>query len=160
MPEPLLYLQSLGAASLASAAGVLVMSGRRAGGPVQLNVACILAGCLGMVTGCWLLRWHLVWPPASALDRVVMLVIPAALSIELVASSSSIGPALAWALRAIFVAAAPLVLLHSSIYLAGSDGWTTWQAGLLVVICSALLAALWIPLTWLSGRSPSGLSIA
>ena len=67
MPEPLLYLQSLGAAAVFGAAGVLVLAGRRAAGPARLNAACVLAGCLGIIAGCWLLRWHLVWPPASAL---------------------------------------------------------------------------------------------
>jgi hypothetical protein len=161
MPEPLLYLQSLGAAAAISAAGVLAMAGRRAVSPARLNAACVLGGCLGMIAGCWLLRWHLVWPPASALDRVVTLMIPAAMGIELVAGLPSVRPALARALRVIFVAAAPLVLLHGSIYLPGSEGgWTKWQAGLLLVIGSALLAVLWIPLAWLSRRSRSGLSIA
>jgi hypothetical protein len=161
MPEPLLYLQSLGAAAVAGAVCVLALAGRRAVSPARLNAACILGGCLGMVAGCLLLRWRPVWPPASALDRVVTFVIPAALSIELVAGFPSVRPAFARALRVAFVAAAPLVLLHGSIYLAGSDGgWTAWQAGVLVLTCSALLAALWIPLAWLSRRSRSGLSIA
>jgi hypothetical protein len=158
MPEPLLYLQSLGAVALASVVCVLALAGRRAVGPGRLNAACVLGACLGIAAGCLLLRWRLVWPPASALDRVVTLIIPAALSIELVAGFR---PAFARALRVIFVAAAPLILLHGSIYLAGSDGeWTTRQACALLVICSALLAALWIPLAWLSQRSRSGLSIA
>ncbi len=161
MPEPLLYVQSLGAAALAGAVCVLAMAARRAVGPVQLNAACVLGGCLGVAAGCFLLRWRLVWPPPSALDRVVMIIIPAASSIELVAGSPGIGQKLARAFRVIFVATAPLVLLHGSIYLTGSSGeWAMWQAGILVATCSALLAALWIPLAWLSRRSRSGLSIA
>jgi hypothetical protein len=161
MPEPLLYLQSLGAATLASAVCVLVLAGWRAAGSGRLNAACTLGGCLGIAAGCLFLRWRLVWPPASALDRVVTLVIPAALSIELVASRPGVGSALPRVLRVIFVAAAPLVLLHGSIYLPGSNGgWTAWQATVLLMICSALLAALWVPLAWLSRRSRSGLSIS
>src|SRR5579872_2513974 len=145
MPEPLLYMQSLGAATLVGALSVLAVAGRRGASCVQLNAACVLGGCLGMAAGCWLLRWQLVWPPASALDRVVTIIIPAGLSVELVAAGPWIRPAFGWALRGIFIGAAPLILLHRSIYLAGfSTGWTNLQACGLVLICSACLAALWI----------------
>lgn len=160
MPEPLLYVQSLGTAALAGALCVLAVAGWR-GASVQLNAACVLGGCLGTSAGCWLLRWQLVWPPASALDRVVTVIIPAGMCVELVAAGPWIRPAFGWVLRGMFIAAAPLILLHRSIYLAGSNtGWTSLQAGGLLVICSAGLAALWIPLFWLSRRSRSGLSIA
>src|SRR5262245_57184812 len=99
MPEPLLYLQSLGAAALAGAVCVLAVAGRRAASPARLNAACILGGCLGMAVGCLLLRWRLIWPPASALDRVVTLVIPAALSIELAAGCPGVGPRFTRAVR-------------------------------------------------------------
>lgn len=160
MPEPLLYLKSMGAAAIVSAMFVLAMSWlRRPPNSTWLNSACVLAIGLGCAVGCHLLAVRWTWPPAKALDRFLMIVVPMALSIEMVAGIQGIPRWVAWFLRASLAAAIPRVLLHGSVYLSGADNqWTSWEARAALVVCGLLLAGTWGLLLLLSRRS-EGISI-
>ena len=86
MPDPLLYLKAMVSAAIVSAMLVLVMAGmRRSASAAWLNLVCALAIGLGLALGYFMLSWRLVWPPVSALDRLLAIVFPAALAIELIA---------------------------------------------------------------------------
>jgi len=158
MPDPVLHLKAVCAAAGASALVVLALGWRRriccAGRPVsttRVNFACVLAIGIGLALGSQMLQLPLDWPPASGLGRLLTIVMPAAIVIELVAGFHRVPRWLAWSLRMGLAAAIGRVLLHGSVYLAGSPGqWTTWQAGIALAVSGALLAAQWGLLIWLS----------
>ena len=159
MPDPMLYLKGMGAAAIVSAVFVLVLARvRGAASTTRINSACVLGIGFGLLLGCNVLSLRLAWPPMSALDRFLIIVVPAALTIELIAGFQRVPRGVAWLLRMSLAATIPRILLHGSVYLSGKGDWTFWQAGLVLLVCSALLAVLWCLLSWLSQRSP-GVSI-
>src|SRR5579872_6178454 len=100
MPDPLLYVQSLGAAALASALCVLAIAARPSpASTTRLTYACCFASSFGILAGCALLKWRFPWPPANALDRFMTILIPVCLSVEFVLGIRPFRPAIAWALR-------------------------------------------------------------
>jgi hypothetical protein len=160
MPEPLLYLKSISAAAIVSGLFVLAMAWRRrTASSMWLNSVCVLAMGLGLALGCELLAVRWTWPPMKGLDRFLMIVMPMALGVELIAGLERIPRWAAWFLRAGLAAAIPRILLHGSVYLSGAGNqWTWWEAAAVLVICSVLLAGTWGLLLWLSRRS-GGISI-
>jgi len=160
MPDPLLYLKAMGAAAIVSAMFVLAMaSARRSAGTTWPNSACVLGIGFGLAAGYHLLSLRLAWPPVKGLDRLITVVIPAILCIELIAGFERVPPWAAWFLRISLAAATPGILLHGSVYLSGADGeWTSWEAGAVLAVWGVLLAGLWSLMSWLSRRSP-GVSI-
>ena len=160
MPEPLLYLKTLGVAAVASALIVLAMARvRRPASATRLNSACVLAVGLGLVVGYITLSLRIVWPPANGLDRFLTILVPATLCIELIAGFPRVPRWFAWFLRISLAATVPRILLHGSVYLSRSgNAWTPWQSGTVLAVCVTLLASLWALLSWLSKRSP-GVSI-
>jgi len=157
MPEPLLYLKAMGAAAIVSGMFVVAMMGlRRTAGTVWLNSAGVLAVGVGLVQGYYVLSLRLAWLPMNGLDRLLTIVVPTALSIELVAGFQWLPRWVAWLLRLSLAAAIPRILLHDSVYLNGD--WTLGQVRAALVVCGTLMATLWVLLFWLSQRSP-GVSI-
>jgi hypothetical protein len=161
MPDPLLYLQSLGGAALVSALCVLALSARPSPvSAIRLNYACGFASSLGILTGCALLKWRLPWPPANALDRFMSILIPACVAVELVLGIRPLRPVIAWTLRLAVAGAATPVLLYGSVHLTGANGPSVGQGGMVVAVGGGLLAVEWALLAWLSQRSSSGVSIS
>ena len=160
MPEPLLYLKAMGAAAIVSAMFVLAMAGvRRPASTARINSACVLGIGLGLAVGYCVLPLQLRWPPVNGLDRFLTIVVPAALTVELIAGFQCVPCWVAWLLRMSLAATIPRILLHGSVYLSGSgNDWTLWQAGAALAVCGALSAGLWGLLSWLSQRSP-GVSV-
>ncbi len=159
MPDPLLFLKSMGAAAIVSAMFVLAMAWRRPASSVWLNSVCVLAMGLGLALGCDMLAVRWTWPPVKALDRFLMIVVPMALGIELLAELQGMPRWVARFLRASLAATTPRILLHGSVYLSGAGNhWTRWEAGTALVLCGVLLAGAWGLLLWLSQRS-GGISI-
>lgn len=160
MPDPLLYLQSIGAAAIVSAVFALALAGgRRNPGTTWRNAACVLGMGFGLAAGYYVISLGLVWPPTNGLDRLLTIVVPAALACELIAGFPHVPRWVAWLLRTSLAAAVPRILLHGSIYLSGADGdWPLWRAGMAMVACGALLAGMWGLLSWLNERRP-GVSI-
>ncbi|MBS0204068.1 MAG: hypothetical protein JSS49_14275 [Planctomycetes bacterium] len=160
MPDPQLYLTSMGTAAIVSAIIVLMMAAiRRPAGAMRLNAACVLAMAGGIAMGQFLLTSRSVWPPTNALDRFLVVVIPAALAIELAAGLRFVSPVLIGLMRLSLAAAIPRILLHGSVYLNAGNGWSWWQAGVMAG-SGLVLAAVWVLLAWLSQRSQSHVSIA
>lgn len=160
MPDPLLYMKLMAGVAIVSGSVVLVIAGvRRRAGSTRLNLACVLAIGLGLAAGCLLLPLRLAWPPMNGLDRLAMVVVPAALCIELIAGFQRVPRWVAWSLRTGLAVAAPRILLHGSVYLSdmGND-WSWWRTGPALMLCGALLAGIWGLLAWLHQRSP-GVSI-
>lgn len=160
MPDPLLYLKAMGASAIISAMFVLVMVGlRRSASTTWLNSACVLGMGFGLVCGYEVLAWRWTWPPAKGLDRLLMIVVPTALGIELIAGFPGVPRWVAWFLRMSLAATIPQVLLHGSVYLSeAGNHWPLWETGTALAICGILLASCWGLLSWLSQRS-AGVSI-
>ena len=160
MPDAAAYLKAVSAAIGASALVVLALGGvRRPAGAARRNAACALGFALGAAAGGAALRLPFGWPPASGLARLLAIVLPAALAIELAAGLKRTPRWLAWGLRIILAALAGRILLHGSVYLAGANGgWTAWQQALTLSSGGAALALAWVLLSWLASRAP-GVSI-
>ena len=159
MPEPLLYLKAMGAAACVST--LIVLAGwavRRDADSTWRNIACALAMGLGLAVGYHILSLQLAWPPASGLDRMLTIVIPAAIGIELMAGFQSVPRPIAWLLRIGLAAAIPRILLHGSVYLSGEDDWSRSQIITAMAVCSVTLLGVWSLLMRLSRRS-GGVSI-
>src|SRR5947207_1329357 len=105
MPEPLLYLQAMGASAIVSAMFVLAMAGvRRPAGSIRVNSAFVLGMALGLAAGWHVLSVRWAWPPAHALDRFLTIVVPTVLGIELIAGFPYVPRRLAWFLRLVLAA--------------------------------------------------------
>jgi hypothetical protein len=135
--------------------------------PARAAVGWVVGVGAAFYLGCRLLgRWpH--WPPRDGEDRLLVVVLPAVLGVELLAALSLVPRWLARALRLAVAAAAAPVLLYNTIYLAGSGTpeWSSSQAAVILGGLAAALAALWALLGLLlrlaPGRSvPVALSVA
>lgn len=157
MPDPWLYLNSMGTAAIVSAVVVLAMvRGRHHVSATWLNSACVIAIGLGLAAGFDVLSVRLTWPPVNGLDRFLTIAMPLVLGIELIVGRQHVPRWGAWLLRISLAVTLPRILLHGSVYLSDSaEGWTLLQAGAAMAVCGTLFAAVWVLLAWLSQRSPS-----
>jgi len=151
----------MSAAAIVSVLLVLTMvAGRRMAHRAWLNSASVAAIGLGLAVGYSWMSLQPAWPPANGLDRLLALVIPVALGIELIAGLHIAPNWMVWLLRISLAATIPRILLHSSVYLSSTDSdWTAWQAVSVLALSGALLAAVWFALAELTRRKP-GVSIS
>lgn len=153
MPDPVLYLKAMGAAAVVSAVCVLALGwGRRSVNASRVNSACVLGIGVGMVLGYQVLRLRVVWPPVNGLDRLLTIVLPAVLGIELLVGFPRVPRWLIVFLRMSLAAASGRILLHGSVYLSGP--WAAGEVGLALLLWGGSLAAVWVLLNWLAQRSP------
>jgi hypothetical protein len=150
MPDPIVMLKAA-AAALVVAALVLAARSPDARWVVGLGA--------GYYLGCWMLEIQPRWPIREDLDRLLVLVIPAVLLVELLGAIPRLPRWLIWALRVVVAGLGARVLLHGSMYLTGpagpgSSAWTTPQAWLILGSIAAAEAAAWVLLVLLSRRSP------
>ena len=160
MPDPKLYLLAMSASAIASLVFVLVATAvARPASSTRLNIASIVGIGFGLAVGYQVLALRLAWPPVNGLDRLLLIIVPLALGIELIAGFPWVPRSISWAMRICLAVSAPRILLHGSVYLtsAGSDR-DLWQSAAQLVLCSIMLIGMWGLLTMLSARSP-GISI-
>lgn len=162
MPDPVLCLWGMCAAACASAIVVLV-SGRlpRSGVSGRMDLAGVIGIAVGLLAGYVVLGFRPGWPPTNALGRFLLLLLPAAVAVELLAGlargrwRSVAGQGLVWSLRLTLAAVASRILLHGSVYLNESaGGWTAGQGITVLAIAGVLLAGVWGLLARLAERSP------
>jgi len=160
MPDSTVYMEAMGAAVIVSTVWLLAMSAvRTLSNRPSLRLSCLGALAGGLVVGYGMLPLNLAWPPRNGLERLLTLVIPAALLVELVAGCQRVPTAIAWLLRLSLCLSLPRILLHDSVYLSGSDRvWDVWQASGVLTICGLMVWGMWISLACLSDRSP-GVSV-
>lgn len=155
MPEPALYVQAMTAAALASAFCVLVM-GRlflHRARPTAANIVSVVAMTAGLLTGYLVLQRQFAWPPGSALDRLLQIVLPIAIVIELLAAFDRVPRSAVWILRVGLAGAVPRIVLHNSVYLSRLEqGWTTIQTGRILLMCAGILATEWYLLVLVARR--------
>jgi hypothetical protein len=159
MPDPVLYTQVMAVAAVVSALCVLATSWPRPPTASRTNLAGVLGIGGGLVAGYGMLGLRLAWPPVTGLQRLLLILLPAVLVIELVACWPKFPRWFSGTLRIALVICSARILLHGSIYLGGErSSWTTAGTLLLLLLSSSLLAAVWTSLSRLSARSP-GISI-
>lgn len=145
MPDPVLIGQAAVAAALVALAVVLSALSRpalaAAGGAVGVG--------LGVLVGAWVLGLAPCVPPREDLDRLLLVLVPAAIAAEAVAAFAG---RVGWLLRLAVAAAAAPVLLHGSSYLTdlsgpGSRAWSPEETWLILGGLAVALAAAWGLLT-------------
>jgi hypothetical protein len=160
MPDPRLMI---GACVVAGAvAAVLILIGSwpwRAPRPIRSRIAAVLGVGAGWFVGCWRLGLHPDWPPREDLDRLLVVLLPVVLCVELAAARFPQRKWIVWLLRGIVAATTTPILLHGSIYLEelagpGSRAWTTQQTWLILGGIAAALLLVWDTLQRLAQRSP------
>jgi hypothetical protein len=153
MPDPLLYLQAFVAAAGVSALVVLALRWRQtSSSAIRVTGVCVAGVAVGQAAGVYWLRLSINWPPASALDRYLTILLPATLLVEILAASTSLPRWIVQSLRCILLASIGRVLLHGSVYL---DEWTIGQAVFVLAVVAILPLAAWLLLAQLAERSPS-----
>ncbi len=160
MPDPVLFAKAMTAAGVACALVVAACVGwKRPAGAVRNTMAGVLGLALAMIVGGWCLGLRPHWPPSDALDRLLFVVLPLAMLIELLAAVPKMPRSATWFLRVGLAASAGRVLLHGSSYLKGSvTGWTIGDVRVALVVSAVTLIAVWWLLVRLAERSP-GISI-
>jgi hypothetical protein len=111
----------------------------------------------GFLAGACLLGLAPHFPPREDRDRLLLLLVPAAVGVEVAAAFLRRLPWLVWSLRLTVAAAAAPVLLHGSIYLTDAAGpgtrvWSPAQAAAILGGLAAALAAAWALLDRLAAQ--------
>lgn len=159
MPEPLLYLKAMAAAAVVS--GVILLTAARLARLAQLsrlagwgNSLSVLAMTAGLAAGYYVLSLPIGWPPANGLARLLVIILPLVLLIELLAGVSWLPRWGLWTLRGALALAIPRILLHGSVYLSGPEfGWSIRQMAMTLLLCSLGLFTVWALLMWLADRT-------
>ncbi len=130
----------------------------RANSSARINLVAVPGIGLGLATGFAILKLQLDWPPANAIGRFLLIIVPISVGIEFAASFARLPRWVVCLLRTLLAAATGRILLHGSVYLGSPRSeWTPPQAILILVLCGSLLLAEWALLSWLSRRSPGAI---
>jgi len=152
MPEPQRYLEAFSAALLVSAA-VAFLLGKW---PLhQPRLASVLGMIVGAAAGLLALRLRVTFPPASALDRLLLVLLPGIGLVECIACVPRLPSWVAFSGRAILVFISGRILLHGSVYLTNQA--ETLPPLVLLVISSLAFATVWYLLDRLQVRTPSAM---
>ncbi len=155
MPDPIEMLKATGLALAISALilGILGWWGRRrADGRPWVDAGWVLGIGAGYYLGCWLLEIRPSWPIKEDKDRLLGLVIPAALAIEMLAAFPRVERWLVWTLRMTLAGLGGRILLHGMALLAGPSAWTPAQAWQILGAIAAAEAGAWVLLVMLARR--------
>ncbi len=157
---PAIFLGAMAAAALCAAVIILLFGWPwRKPSLVRVSAGSVLGMALGLGVGCWWLGIHPHWPPREDQDRLLLVLLPAVLVVELLAALAGRLRWLAWPLRLLIAAGAGRVLLHHSSYLADLSGpgtreWPPALSWLILGTLAVALAVVWTALAVLARRSP------
>lgn len=158
MPDRVLILGAAVTAAVVAAALVLLGAWLgRAARPAWASAGGVLGVGLGFLTGCWVLGVRPHWPPPEDQDRLLLILWPAAVGVELLAVVLGTFRGLVWVARVVVAAPAAWVLLYQSSYITdlagpGSREWTPGQTSLILVGLAVLLLGVWAALAVLVRR--------
>jgi len=159
MPDPIRILEAL-AISGVKAAALLLLCGWpwRAPNRVRTRIGGVLGVGAGIFAGCWWLGVSANWPPREDQDRLLFVLLPALIVVEVVSALVARPRWLAWLLRLVVAASAAPILLYGSSYVSEPNGpgsleWSPIQGSLILGGLAALLAAAWVALGLLAKRS-------
>lgn len=119
------------------------------------HAAVLLAIVVGVALGCSALSLRPAWPPVNGLDRLLTIILPAAVIVEGLAGWNRVPRRVVRCLRLALVAVSGRILLHGSVYLGGPHrSWTSGQAAAVLIAAAITLATVWGLLARLFRRSP------
>jgi hypothetical protein len=159
MPDPvLLGKASVGAALVAGVVLLLCGWPWRTSHPGRVSGGAAIGVALGLLAGAWLLGLTPQFPPREDQDRLLLVLIPAAVSAEVAAAVLRRPLWVAWLLRLIVAAGAARVLLHGSTYItdltgSGTRAWSVGQTWLILAGLAAALLACWVLLDLFATRT-------
>lgn len=159
MPDPIVMAEAVALAALTGFAAMAAVAWRARPGEgaevAPTGAGWLFALGLGYYLGCWMLDLRPDWRMREDLDRLLGLVMPAAILVEGIGAIRRFSRRLAWGLRLVVAGLGARVLLHGTVYLAGPDDmtWTTTQAGLVLAGVAAAEAAVWIALATIARRT-------
>jgi hypothetical protein len=122
------------------------------------RIGWILGPVIGFYAGCALLDLAPSWPVRADRDRFLIVLLPLTLLVEVVAAFSPEPRWWHWLPRLSLAGVAAPILLHHSVYVADLSGpdsaeWPPAQRALILVGLAALLASVWLLLSWLQART-------
>jgi hypothetical protein len=152
MPDPILIGKAFAAALVLSLV-VTLLFGRTSRARV-VPVGALLAVVSAAVLGLWMLGLLPHFPPREDFDRLLLIVLPAAVVAETIAAGWNRA---GWVPRGVVAALAAPVLLYGSVYVTdlsgpGSRAWPPQKACLIFAALAALLLAAWKALDRLAIR--------
>jgi hypothetical protein len=159
MPDPITILSAMGAALVASAVALHLSGWRgRKTGTAAVDIGWVMGAGAGFLLGCCMLGKVPHWPPVEDRDRLLFLVLPAVVVIELLGTFPKVRRWLIWPVRAALAAGVAPVLLHGTSYLSdqagpGTADWSTAEACLILGGLAAFLITVWALLGLLSDRA-------
>src|SRR5262249_18286114 len=164
MPDPILLLKAMAMAAAIAAMAVL-LTGLPWRSP-RWGIATaggVLGVALGFGTSSWWLGIRATWPPKEAMDRLLLVVLPAVIGVELVGAAAGQFRWPVWLLRAIVAAFAARILVDKSAFIAdlsgpGSREWESTQTAEILGGLAILLAFVWAALLLLL-RRPAGRAV-
>src|SRR5436190_18206126 len=121
MPDTTRILESQALAALLAVAMSLLGCRWRAG----QTIGGTLGAFLGFCAGCWWLELWPRWPPAEDQGRLIYILLPAVVCVELLALLPERFHWVLWLLRLTVAFGAARVLLHDSTYLKETEGLDT-----------------------------------
>jgi hypothetical protein len=161
MPDPVLFLEVMaGAAVLAGVVALACAWPWRTASPTRVAVGTVLGTGLAFLVGGGVVgRWPR-WSLAEAEDRLLLVLLPAIVVVEIVAALRGMPRLVAWVLRIAVAGSTAPVLLFGSQYLTDSGGpgtrlWTPEQAILWLGGSALALVFVWMLLALLNQRAPS-----
>ncbi|MBL8799861.1 MAG: hypothetical protein JNM56_38625 [Planctomycetia bacterium] len=158
MPDAMLLLKaSVLAAVLAAIAVLLAGNPWRQPRTPLVAIGGVLGIAGGFLAGVWLLGLTPSFPPTEDQDRLLLIVLPAVVIVEMGCAFLGNRPWAAWLLRLMVAAGAAPVLLHGSVYLSGAAGadalaWSPIQTALILGLLGTALLAQWALLDRLAQR--------
>jgi hypothetical protein len=149
MPDPFVILKaSAVAAGLAALIALVLGWPWRQSRPARRAAGGALGVGAGFLIGTWLLGFPPHYPPQEDQDRLLLILLPAAVAVEVAAAVLGRRWWLAWPLRLAVAAGAARVMLHGSVYISISAlesqlQWTAETTWLILGGLAAGLAANW-----------------
>ncbi len=159
MPDPLQIVAAMALAFALAALALLAWSWLWSSpGSTRRPIGEVIAVGIGFAAGCWWLGAQPHWPPREDLDRLLLIVLPAAGAVEI--AVALLGPRwwICWSLRLVVMAAAAPIVLYGSVYLSEAGGpgtrlWTPTQIGIALTHAGRGVGRDWVLLTLLGRRT-------
>ena len=161
MFDEMLLLKALAVAFIASAIGTAIGCWhRREPRWTRAEFGAILGTATGFYLGCWWLGHWPSWPMKVDQDRLLIVVLPAAIFVELAAAFPRVPRWSAWTLRLAIAAGMGRILLDHTSYLTdlagpGTREWTAEKTWLMLGSLALASSTVWVLLALRERRLPS-----
>jgi hypothetical protein len=160
MPDPLVILGAMAVAFAVAGLLLGLFAWRGRGAKKWLfDAGWVLGIGAGFFAGCLVLGIRPRWVPREDLDRLLLVVVPAVVAVELMAAWPAVPRLLVWLARLAVIGSVARVLLHGSSYITdltgpGTSAWSPPLAWLIFGGLAALSGSVWYLMALLGRRAP------